>query len=178
MKKLSIKSILSVFLVVGMVACNSSDATDPPVAKKEKNEEAPDNGEQLPTVKADRMLIVELEGMVCKMGCGGSIRSDLYASNAVESVEFDYSHDNPVDVAYVAYNRDKISADEIVKIISGTNDGQFTIKSSKSQPYFSKEVGANEPTVEKRTSSTKVRVKASSNSFDIPDLFDLFSFVI
>lgn len=178
MKKLAIKSILPIFLFAGMVACNSSDASEKQVEKKENKEEVAGNGEQLPKVKADRMLVIELEGMVCKMGCGGSIRADLYASNAVELVEFDYSDENPIDVARVAYDRDKITADEIVKIISETNDGQFVVKSTKSEPFVSEQVGVNESSSEKRIKSTKVSVKASSSSFDIPDLFDLFSFVI
>ena len=114
---------LALFAIV--MSCNE----EAPKTRVEKNVSATDEsaGEQLPDVDADRMLVVELEGMVCEMGCGGSIRKDLYGSEAVATVSFEFDEDKAVDVARVAFDRDLITADEIVAIINTTNDGQFKV---------------------------------------------------
>jgi len=132
----------------------------------------------LPDVQADRMLVVELEGMVCQMGCGGSIREDLYASKGVASVSFDFDEKNPVDVARVAYNREKISADQIISIISKTNDGQFKVKSSHSEPYIDESPKVKESAESSKDSkNSKLTIKSTAN-VDVPDVFDVFSYVL
>lgn len=176
MKKMSVRTIIPVVTLSVLVACGTSD-TQEGSAKVTKHEKKTD-GEQLPKVTADRLLVVELEGMVCKMGCGGEIRKDLYASEAVESVSFDFDEENPVDVARVAYDRDKITAEQIVEIISKTNDGQFKVKGTKSEAYVSPEIQSSASSDEASNSkSSKVNVKTSVST-DVPDIFDIFSFVL
>lgn len=167
--------ILSSALV--LVACNAPSESKAKLAdKKEMN--ATDDGEMLPDVQADRMLVVELEGMVCQMGCGGSIREDLYASKGVASVSFDFDEDNPVDVARVAFNREKISADQIVSIISKTKDGQFKVKSSHSEPYIDDSPKVKESAESSKNSkNAKISIKSTAN-VDVPDVFDVFSYVL
>lgn len=176
MKKMSVRTIIPVVSLSILVACSASDSQEGST-KVVKHEEK-SAGEQLPKVTADRLLVVELEGMVCKMGCGGEIRKDLYASKAVESVSFDFDEDNPVDVARVAYDRDKITPEEIVEIISKTNDGQFKVKGTKSEAYVSPEVQSSSSSDEASSSKpSKVNVKTSA-SVDVPDIFDIFSYVL
>ncbi len=174
------KLIFLLVVAAGLMACNSASQPEANKSQKDsktKNSTAQD-GEMLPDVKADRLLIVELEGMVCKMGCGGSIREDLYASNAVASVTFDFDEENPVDVARVAFDREKITADEIVAIINKTNDGQFKVLGSHSEPYVSDVPATNEKeSTSSENKSSKISMKSTAN-VDVPDVFDVFSYVL
>lgn len=134
-------------------------------------------GEQLPNVKADRLLVVELEGMVCEMGCGSSIRKELYTSNAVKEVTFDFDEEKTVDVAKVAYDRNKITADEIIAIIAGTNNGQFSVIKTHSEAYV--DASFSEKTSDARNvsfkSTRKVAIKTTSKVSYSDGFFDLFS---
>ncbi|GAB5416667.1 MAG: hypothetical protein Crog4KO_21560 [Crocinitomicaceae bacterium] len=134
-------------------------------------------GQQLPEVKADRLLVVELEGMVCEKGCGGSIRSELYTSNAVKEVSFEFDEEKTVDVAKVAYDRNKITADEIVAIIAAANQGQFNVIKTRSEAYVDDSYSEKTSDASDNTtkSKTKVTIKTSSNSSYGEGFFDLFS---
>lgn len=176
MKKSPVSKILVIVSsALILVACNTpSESSSKETGKKETK----DKGEMLPDVQADRMLVVELEGMVCQMGCGGSIREDLYASKGVASVSFDFDEKNPVDVAHVAYNREKISADQIISIISKTNDGQFKVKASHSEPYIDDSPKVKESAESSKDSkNSKLTIKSTAN-VDVPDVFDVFSYVL
>ena len=41
-------------------------------------------------VVSNKIVAMEIEGMTCVMGCGASIRKELYTTEAVSSVEFDF----------------------------------------------------------------------------------------
>jgi len=175
MKKARIISrLLPVVTVAILVACSGEKAEVR--IEKGTQSETSENGEQLPDVNADRMLVVELEGMVCEMGCGGSIRKELYASNAVESVSFEFDEEKTVDVARVAYDRDKITADEIVAIISSTNEGQFNVVNTTPEAYVSMSYKDEKfESSKSEKSKSKVTVKTSYYSSMSGSLFDLFS---
>ena len=172
-----ISRILPFALFTVVLSCSE----EAPQTRIEKNVSATEEsaGEQLPDVDADRMLVVELEGMVCEMGCGGSIRKDFYGSEAVATVSFEFDEDKAVDVARVAYDRDLITADEIVGIINSTNDGQFKVVNTTSEAlegasYSDDSEDETEETVSKKQ---KVNIKATSTASISSGLFDLFSWL-
>ncbi len=141
-------------------------------AKKEQKEV----GQQLPQVKADRLLVVELEGMVCEKGCGGSIRSELYTSNAVKEVSFEFDEEKTVDVAKVAYDRDKITADEIVAIIAAANEGQFNVIKTRSEVYVDDSLSEKTSDASESTTKSKAKVVITTSSSSYGEgFFDLFS---
>ena len=177
MKKLTLYTFLPLFLVMAILSCDTTKDVEKPSVSVSSDKDSSKKGEQVPDVTADRMLVVELEGMVCKMGCGGEIRKELYATNGVENVSFDFDEENPLDVAHVAYDRDKISADEIISTINAINDGQFKVKDTHSEPYVSPSVSVHEST-EKSGSTKKARVQVKSPKYtSAPDVFDIFSFL-
>ena len=134
-------------------------------------------GQQLPDVKADRLLVVELKGMTCVHGCGGTIRKELYATDAVKEVSFDFDEKKPVDVAKVAYDRDKISADEIISILAEANEGQFTVIKTSSEPYVDASLSneTSDASDLSAKSAGKVAVKTSSYESIGSGIFDIFS---
>ncbi len=167
------------FLPVALIALVLSCSQEAPKTRIEKDVHGQvDTGEQLPDVKADRLLVVDLEGMVCEKGCGGSIRAELYSSNAVKEVSFDFDEERTVDVARVAYDRNKISADKIVAIIAAANEGQFDVINTRSEPYVEatpvedeESSSLSEPKRKKRP----VAIKTASRSSISSGFFDIFS---
>ncbi len=172
-----ILGLLPIAIVALVISC-SQEAPKTRIVKG--GDQTENTGEQLPDVKADRLLVVDLEGMVCEKGCGGSIRAELYASNAVKEVSFDFDEERTVDVAKVAYDRNKITADKIVAIIAAANEGQFNVINTRSEPYVE-----TSPVEEEKTSSLsepkrrkrKVAIKTSSHSSLSSGIFDLFSWL-
>lgn len=136
-------------------------------------------GEQLPDVKADRLLVVELKGMVCEKGCGGSIRSELYSSNAVKTVTFEFDEEKTVDVAKVAYDRDKISADEIVAIIAAANEGQFNVIKTRSEAYVDASLSEKTSDASEKDKKAKktVTIKTTASASLSDGFFDIFSWI-
>ena len=78
---------------------------------------------------------MEIEGMTCVMGCGASIRKELYTTKAVSSVEFDFKEDRKINTAKIAFDSAKISIDEMVSIISNMNEKQFSLGKISEEEY-------------------------------------------
>lgn len=162
MKKSAI--ILSATLLLG--ACT----TEPTVVhlrteKGKKETKAP--------VHANSVMTMEIEGMTCEMGCGGSIRKELKGTGGVARVEFiDFTEGQKKQTAKVSFDSAKVSADELVKIVTTMNDKQFSVGK--------KSVDAIEKTSETSSSETasdseEENVELSESSFAIPNLLDILS---
>ena len=93
----------------------------------------------LPTTSntANTKLALSVQGMVCKMGCGGSIRKELLATNAVEKVDVDFVEDNESQLITVYYNNSRSSKDKLLKVINEMNDKQFTAQAISESSYIS-----------------------------------------
>jgi len=76
---------------------------------------------------ANQKITFEVEGMVCKMGCGGSIRKALLETKSVSSVDVDYQEDRTKQIVSVFYNKGQINKSAIVKLLETINDKQFKI---------------------------------------------------
>jgi hypothetical protein len=126
-------------------------------------------------VVANQLLSIELEGMVCQMGCGGSIRKELKETGAVVNCDFDFEDEREINSAKISFDKDKISAQEIINIISSMNDNQFTIVSSSSKDVQIQSVNPDE---EKSNSKQESKVKITEPTFEFPNLLKLFSRII
>ena len=56
---------------------------------------------------------------------GGTIRSELWETAAIESCEFDFEQGRERNIAKIAFDKDKITVDQIISIVSNLNEGQF-----------------------------------------------------
>jgi arsenate reductase-like glutaredoxin family protein len=169
------------WLPVALFALVLSCSQEEPQVRIEKGgtDDKEQTGQQLPDVKADRLLVVELKGMVCEKGCGGSIRSELYSSNAVKTVTFEFDEEKTVDVAKVAYDRDKISADEIVAIIAAANEGQFNVIKTRSEAYVDASLTekTSDASEKGRKAKKNVTIKTTAYASVSTGFFDLFSWI-
>lgn len=86
---------------------------------------------------ANTKLALSVQGMVCKMGCGGSIRKELLATNAVEKVEVDFVEDKESQLITVYYNNSRASKAKLLKVINEMNDKQFTAQAISESSYMS-----------------------------------------
>lgn len=124
-------------------------------------------------VKTNSVLTMEIEGMTCEMGCGGTIRKELKATGAVGRVKFiDFTEGQEKQTARVAFDSTKISAEELIKIVSTINENQFTVGTTKTEAIERK---IDATTSENSSSSEKESVEMSETSFAIPNLLDILS---
>lgn len=79
-------------------------------------------------VKANAIQEIGVQGMVCQMGCGGSIRKALKETCAVERVEVSYIDTLEEQTIKVYYNKAKISPQQMLHILANVNDKQFAVR--------------------------------------------------
>ena len=118
--------------------------------------------------------VAKVKGMVCKMGCGGAIRKELKATNAVANVDFDFEEERPSNNAKISFDKDKISVDKIISIITSINDGQFKVGKSSSEDL----IESSTPDTKDENDSEDIKVNVSSSGFEMPNLLDVFSDLI
>ena len=176
-KSLFVIAILSMSLVA-CESANTSTEDGKSLTEKKKDNKNKENKDEIAEVKVvvepNRLLTMELDGMVCSMGCGGSIRKELNATGAIADCDFDFEDERTTNVATIQFDKDKITADEIVKIVSEMNDGQFSIGKTASEEFIAAPTVKEVKTSSRKTSDAKIRV-VSSSSFQVPNIFDLFS---
>lgn len=113
------KLVLLPTLLVLIISCNpatSNNAQNQPQSKVCQR------------VKANTIQEIAVKGMVCQMGCGGSIRKALKETCAVEHVEVNYIDSLEEQVIKVHYDRQHIAPKQMLQVLSELNDRQFTVR--------------------------------------------------
>lgn len=123
-------------------------------------------------VKSNQILTIEIEGMTCEMGCGGSIRKELKATGGVERVSFDFIEGRNVQTAKISFDSNKISQDEMVKLITKMNDKQFKVGKISSENLESATA------TERAGDSEEEKVEISHSNFALPNLIDILAGII
>ena len=113
------KTIQYIFALCFLFSCQGSD-------KQEKKTET--KKEKTIPVHANAQLDFSVEGMVCQMGCGGSMRKELKNAGGVERVDVNFVEDQKIQKVTVSYDSLMISAEKISSILNTINDKQFTAK--------------------------------------------------
>lgn len=120
------RKILYVGVLVSLVAaCGSSSDQSKTTESSAKSEKVTEK--ELVSVIPNRSLTLDVDGMVCEMGCGGSIRKELKKTGAVARCSFDFKGENVSSTATIEFDKDKISADQIAHLIKQLNEGQFSV---------------------------------------------------
>jgi copper chaperone CopZ len=150
------KRIFAFALLLSLFSCTDSSL---------KNE---DKKEQVAV--SNETLVTEVEGMVCSMGCGGSIRKELKSTGAVSRVEVDFDEEKEKQTVKITYDNRLISKKEIVAKIEKLNKGQFTVSVIGS-------TFIENSTIEKK-SSEEPKVNVSETTFEVPSLLDILSSIV
>jgi copper chaperone CopZ len=85
------------------------------------------NDKKKAEVKANCTALIDIKGMSCEMGCGGSIRKALKATKAVARVSYDFMEGREVQVAKIEFDSTQLNTKQIETIISELNDQQFKV---------------------------------------------------
>ncbi len=93
-----------------------------------KNEQNDTQVKVCKSVKANTTQKFGVKGMVCKMGCGGSIRKALKETCAVEQVEVNYVDSLQEQTIKVHYDRQKLGPTQMITLLSQLNDKQFSVR--------------------------------------------------
>ena len=116
-------------------------------------------------VVSNQILVAEVEGMVCKMGCGGAIRRELIQTNAVSRVEIDYQEENQKQTIKVHFDNKLISKSQIVSKLEKINNRQFKVYP----------IGTSEIESSSSGSSSSSRVNMTETTFELPNLIGILS---
>ena len=150
--------IFTIVLLVGLFAFSCADNS---VEKAEK-----------------RIASFEVEGMVCEMGCGASLRKGLYETNAVDEVKLDYKENRLQNTIKEFYDSKKIDANQMLEIIEAMNEGQFKAKLLDDAEAASVENLDQSNQTESSEAKSIEGLEASSNTYSLPNLTDLFNNMI
>lgn len=164
------KNMYIIFTSVTLLAasaCDSSVKTTKPSAVQETKK----------SVLANKVLTLELDGMVCEKGCGSSIRKELKATGGVTECAFDFAEERKINTAIIQFNKDEITADEIVNIINTMNEKQFHVLSSSTSNLETKSTPEMDETTHSKKSATP-KIQVTESNFEMPNLLKLFSKLI
>jgi len=113
------KNKLYTFIGILLILTSCSTET------KQANATVAKKTEQIIKVNSNATLSVNVEGMVCEMGCGSAIRKALKETNAVEQCSFDFKDERKVNTATISYDSTAISKEKILSVINTLNEKQF-----------------------------------------------------
>lgn len=165
------KSVLTVGVIGSVLFYSCSSNDEKKIIKVEhhdmfKNEVA---------VKANRALTIQIAGMTCEHACGGSIRTSLKETKAVERCSFkSFDAEKEFNTAYITFDKAKISVDKIVEIIENTNNHQFKTKNPSSQAILE----TSETTIESSASESNSSIEVASAEIQFPSIRELFTRLI
>jgi hypothetical protein len=89
------KRIFILTLLLTLFSCSDSN-----LKNENKNEQV---------AVSNETLVTEVEGMVCSMGCGGSIRKELKSTEAVSRVVEDFDEEKEKQTVKITYDNSLIS---------------------------------------------------------------------
>ena len=115
---MKVKIILVALVTIVLSACDQTKSSKQVLAVKQ---------EQKSIVKSNAKITFDVEGMVCKMGCGGAIRKNLLHAGGVERVEVDFVEEAKSQGITVHFDSTLTNVSQLKKRIEQTNDGQFTV---------------------------------------------------
>ena len=119
--------VLAVALFSITTSCSSEAKTENAVATDQEKE-------AITKPVANQEMTIEVTGMVCEKGCGGSIRKEMIATNGVTKCSFDFEDEREVNVATISFDDSKITEEEIILALTTMNEHQFTVGEHSVKP--------------------------------------------
>lgn len=152
------KKVLSLSLILVLFACSDASTAENKVGSSQNQKIAVSN----------ETMVVEVEGMVCAMGCGGSIRKELKNTGAVSRVEVDYIEGNKTQTLKISFDNKLISQSSIVSKIEKLNKGQFSVNV----------IGSTFIDTKNSKSEATSKVNVSESNFELPNLLEILSSLV
>lgn len=160
MKKLVYVSVIA----LSVVACSTNEATS------NESEAAQEEVAKADPI-ADKVMTMEVNGMMCKMNCGGSIRKALKGTGGVTRVEFDFEDGRETNVAKISFDSKLVNEQQMMEAVTSLYDGQYTIGNTAVSD-ITEEVKVDEN--ETASDDEESVVEAATSFIELPNLIDLF----
>lgn len=154
-------------LVFSLIAVSCSEI-------KKEEQTAKNTPTKVEPVIGNRMLTLEIEGMTCVMGCGGSIRKELAATHAIESCEFEFEEGRAMNTAKISFDKDKITVDKIIEIVSTMNKGQFKVGNNDTEDISVNIRTKVEEVPNDKVDDSKMKVSTSTN-IEMPNFVEILA---
>ncbi len=153
-------------LAITLFACTCDDTCD-----TEAEAEATAQAEVTATAEADKMMTMEVSGMMCKMNCGGSIKKALKSTTGVTDVEIDFEDGREINVAKVSFDSKLVNEQQMMEAVTSLYDNQYSV-SNTSVSNLSQEISIDEEDVNSDEETSVV--EAATSFIELPNLMDLF----
>ncbi len=153
-------------LALTLFACTCDDTCDP-----EAEAEATAQAEVTATAVADKMMTMEVSGMMCKMNCGGSIKKALKSTTGVTDVEIDFEDGREINLAKVSFDSKLVNEQQMMEAVTSLYDNQYSV-SNTSVSNLSQEISIDEEDVNSDEETSVV--EAATSFIELPNLMDLF----
>ena len=109
--------IIALMLIFGCTESKKSTSVNKPISIAVKKEKVVPNSTS----------ILAIEGMVCKMGCGASIRKALNDEGGVANCQIDFEEERKINVLKIKYDSTIITQKKMIQLLSSINDRQFKV---------------------------------------------------
>jgi copper chaperone CopZ len=113
------KTLYIIILSAIFFSCNETSQKSVPVSVKKSKPVI---------VRSNCQADFAVEGMVCQMGCGGSIGKELKLTGAVDRVEVNFVEEQKEQNVQISYDSTLITTQKIRTILNTINDNQFKAK--------------------------------------------------
>ncbi len=153
-------------LALTLFACTCDDTCDP-----EAEAEATAQVEVTATAVADKMMTMEVSGMMCKMNCGGSIKKALKSTTGVTDVEIDFEDGREINLAKVSFDSKLVNEQQMMEAVTSLYDNQYSVGNT-SVSNLSQEISIDEEDVNSDEETSVV--EAATSFIELPNLMDLF----
>lgn len=117
-------------------------------------------------VNANASTIIEVDGMMCVMGCGSEIRKHLYQTKAVKSVDFNFVDGRTTNYATIQFDNKQLSKESIVKLIKGIESSDFNARLSVKQKVKVDEENSNDQ-------DEDALINVETKNFQLPNLSNI-----
>ena len=112
------------FILLSLIIFNSCNSEPKEIiVKKERVNTTKKTQKVIPS----KCLKVKVTGMMCEMGCGGSIRTELKAGGGIDRVIYDFKDGEKEQIAEIRYDNRITDQSKIVKLIEAIQDGKFKV---------------------------------------------------
>jgi hypothetical protein len=114
------KIVLGAIFALVMLSCNRNHKEVRIVKHVEVTTDRKNN------VNSTHELRAEISGMMCEMGCGGSIRKALRATGGVSRVYYEFIDGRKAQIINVQFDNKLITAKALLSKINSLNNKQFS----------------------------------------------------
>ena len=115
--------ILLLFFIFIFAFNSCNNESNEIIVKKERVKTTKKSQKVIP----NKSLKVKVSGMMCEMGCGGSIRTELKTNGGIDRVIYTFVEGEEEQYAEIRYDDRLTDQSKIVNLIESIQEGKFKV---------------------------------------------------